>query len=143
MLTTPCAYTGAYREGYDMLTWSRYSALVFAIGLAIGEAAINWGHWQWWPLWVVDYGIVVWLLAAFLASRNPARAHTLTTAWAFAFGVFYIALFATLERVRQGDVKFSEHSVVIMLMALMMLLAALGVATAAFANRFPRNAGTS
>lgn len=126
-----------------MLAWSRYSALVFAIGLAIGEAVINWGHWQWWPLWVVDYGIVLWLLAAFVASRNPARAHALTSAWAFAFGVFYVALFATLERVRQGEAKFSEHSVVITLMALMMVLAAAGVATAALANKFPRRIGTT
>lgn len=126
-----------------MLAWSRYSALVFAIGLAIGEAVINWGHWQWWPLWVVDYGIVLWLLAAFVASRNPARAHALTSAWAFAFGVFYVALFATLERVRRGEAKFSEHSVVITLMALMMVLAAAGVATAALANKFPRRTGTT
>lgn len=121
-----------------MLAWSRYSALVFAIGLAIGEAAINWGHWQWWPLWVVDYGIVVWLLVAFLASRNPARAHTLTSAWAFAFGVFYIALFATLEQIRQGRIDSDGKTVLIVLMAIMMVLAALGVATAAYANKFPK-----
>ncbi|MCC6797509.1 MAG: hypothetical protein IT366_20515 [Candidatus Hydrogenedentes bacterium] len=121
-----------------MLAWSRYSALVFAIGLAIGEAVINWGHWQWWPLWVVDYGIVVWLLAAFLASRNPARAHALTSAWAFAFGVFYIALFATLEQIRQGRLESAGRTVVIVLMAIMMMLAAVGVATAAYANRFPK-----
>ena len=121
-----------------MLAWSRYSALVFAIGLAIGEAAINWGDWQWWPLWVVDYGIVAWLLVAFFASRNPARAHALTSAWAFAFGVFYMALFVTLEQVREGEVKFSEHAVVIVLMAIMTMLAASGVATAAFANKFSR-----
>lgn len=121
-----------------MLAWSRYSALVFAIGLAIGEAAINWGHWQWWPLWVVDYGIVLWLLAAFLASRNPARAHTLTSAWAFAFGVFYIALFATLEQIRQGRIDSDGKTVLIVLMAIMMVLAALGVVTAAYANRFPK-----
>jgi hypothetical protein len=28
------------------LQWSRYAALVFAVGLAISEAVINWGHWQ-------------------------------------------------------------------------------------------------
>ncbi|NUM54675.1 MAG: hypothetical protein HUU46_13605 [Candidatus Hydrogenedentes bacterium] len=117
------------------LAWSRYTALVFAIGLAIGEAVINWGHWQWWPLWVVDYGIVVWLLYGFVASRDPRRAHALTTAWAFAFGVFYIALFATLDGIRRGDAAFGKSPVILVLMAIMTILAALGVATGSFAHR--------
>ena len=39
----------------------------------IGEAAINWGDWQWWPLWVVDYVCVVWLLAGVYARRAGGR----------------------------------------------------------------------
>jgi hypothetical protein len=130
------------REEIDMaLAWSRYTALVFAIGLAIGEAAINWGHWQWWPLWVVDYGIVVWLLFAFWATREGKRAHALSTAWAFAFGVFYIALFATLDRIRETEAQFGEKPVVIVLMGIMMILAAMGVASAAYAQRVAQRQG--
>lgn len=38
-----------------LLACSRRFALVFAIALGIGEAVINWGHWQYAPLWIVDY----------------------------------------------------------------------------------------
>jgi hypothetical protein len=117
------------------LKYTRYTALLFAIGLAIGEAAINWGNWQWWPLWVVDYVIVVALLYGFLVARNPARAHVLTTAWAFTLGIFYMALFITLESIREGKSTFEEGRVIIILIAIMTLLAAAGVATAAWAQR--------
>lgn len=117
------------------LAWSRYSALVFAIGLAIGEAVINWANWQWWPLWVVDYGIVLWLVAGFWASRTAKRAHVLTTAWAFALGIFYLALFVTLDSIRHGAAAFEDEPVVIVLMAAMTIIAAVGVASSAYAQR--------
>lgn len=79
------------------LTWSRYSALVFAIGLGIGEAVINWGHWQYAPLWVVDYVIVAWLLLGFFKTRLGKAIHILLSGWAFTSGVFYMALFVSLD----------------------------------------------
>ncbi len=80
-----------------LLTASRYAALAFAIGLGIGEAVINWGHWQYAPLWIVDYVIVVWLLWAFVQTRNGHHVHVLLAGWTFAAGVFYMALFVSLD----------------------------------------------
>ena len=80
-----------------LLAWSRYSALVFAVALAIGEAAINWGHWQYAPLWIVDYAIVAWLLAGFWTARSHGKLHILLSGWAFTAGVFYMALFISLD----------------------------------------------
>jgi hypothetical protein len=80
------------------LTLSRYIALLFAIGLGIGEAVINWGQWQFAPLWIVDYVIVGWLLWGFVSTRaGPLRIHRLLAAWAFTAGVFYMALFGSLD----------------------------------------------
>jgi hypothetical protein len=79
------------------LAWSRYVAVLFAIGLGIGEAVINWGRWQYAPLWVVDYVIVAWLLWAFVSTRAGQRVHLLLAAWAFTSGVFYMALFTSLD----------------------------------------------
>ena len=79
------------------LAWSRYVAVVFAIALGIGEAVINWGRWQYAPLWIVDYVIVAWLLWAFVSTRGGHRIHLLLAAWAFTAGVFYMALFINLD----------------------------------------------
>jgi hypothetical protein len=79
------------------LAWSRYIAVLFAIGLGIGEAVINWGRWQYAPLWIVDYVIVAWLLWAFVSTRAGQRIHLLLAAWAFTSGVFYMALFISLD----------------------------------------------
>jgi hypothetical protein len=120
------------------LIWSRYTAVVFAIGLAIGETVINWGHWQYAPLWIVDYVIVVWLLAGFLLARNHARRMTLATGWAFACGVFYMALFITLDNIRAGRMAIADRGVVTVLMAIMLGFAIAGFATAALPTREPK-----
>ncbi|GMU92722.1 MAG: hypothetical protein AMXMBFR4_17800 [Candidatus Hydrogenedentota bacterium] len=117
------------------LNWSRYTALIFAIGLAIGEAVINWGHWQYAPLWLVDYAIVVWLLTGFLLARNPAKRLTLATGWAFTCGVFYMALFVTLDSIRTGRMAFADRSVIIVLIAIMLGFATAGLVTAALPAR--------
>ena len=79
------------------LVWSRYLAVLFASGLGIGEAVINWGHWQYAPLWIIDYVIVAWLLWAVVSTRAGQRIHLLLAAWAFTSGVFYMALFVSLD----------------------------------------------
>ena len=79
------------------LAWSRFIAVLFAIGLGIGETVINWGRWQYAPLWIVDYVIVAWLLYAFVSTRAGQRIHLLLAAWAFTAGVFYMALFVSLD----------------------------------------------
>src|SRR5262245_20839200 len=80
-----------------LLACARYLALFFAIGLGIGEAVINWGHWQYDPLWIVDYIIVGWLIWAFFKTRSGSHIHTLLSGWAFTAGIFYMALFVSLD----------------------------------------------
>ena len=79
------------------LVVSRYLALLFAIGLGIGEAIISWGHWQFAPLWIVDYLMVVWLLYAYYKTVKAEHVHVLLAAWAFTVGVFYMDLFVNLD----------------------------------------------
>jgi hypothetical protein len=69
---------------------NRTLAVLYAVGLGIGEAIINWGQWQYAPLWIVDYMIVVWLLIGAFKRENAAA--VLRGAWSFAFGVMYMAL---------------------------------------------------
>jgi hypothetical protein len=90
-----------------VLAWSRYIAVLFAIGLGVGEAVMNWGRWQYAPLWIVDYVIVAWLLCAFVLTRAGQRIHVLLAAWAFTASVFYMALFASLDPL--GLIRLRGH----------------------------------
>jgi hypothetical protein len=115
------------------LNWSRYTALIFAIGLAIGEAVINWGHWQYAPLWIVDYICVAWLLAGFYLSRDGKNLAALIGGWAFTSGVFYMALFISLDP--QIAQHFERNPTLQAIVGGMLVLAGLGVLTAWHAHR--------
>ena len=78
---------------------NRTLAFLFAIGLGIGETIINWGHWQYAPLWIVDYVIVIWLLVGAFKKVNAPS--VLKGAWAFAFGVMYMALAVVTDPAQQ------------------------------------------
>lgn len=111
-----------------MLTCSRYLALVFAVGLGIGETVMNWGNWQYAPLWLVDYVIVVWLLFGFYQSRAGENIHILISAWAFTAGVFYMALFVSLDPELKPYINAGEA--ILVLMALLLMLSVMGLLTA-------------
>ncbi|MGH9834921.1 MAG: hypothetical protein ACREBD_22190 [Blastocatellia bacterium] len=114
-----------------LLTLSRYIALVFAIGLGIGEAVINWGHWQYAPLWIVDYICVAWLLAGFYLTRNGQSIAVLISAWAFTAGVFYMALFISLD---PEIAKFiNPDRTILTLIGLMLIMAMFGLIAASLA----------
>jgi hypothetical protein len=100
-------------------------ALVFAIGLGIGETVINWGHWQYAPLWIVDYIIVAWLLWGFFKTRSGSHVHSLLSAWAFTAGIFYMALFVSMDPAIPADMRAA--SVLLLLMGVMLGVSALGL----------------
>ena len=76
---------------------SRYLALLFAVGLAIGETIVSWGHWQFAPLWIIDYLTSICLLYAFYKTRQAENLYALLAAWAFTIGVFYMDLFVNID----------------------------------------------
>jgi hypothetical protein len=116
-----------------LLACSRYLALIFAIGLGVGEAVINWGHWQYAPLWIVDYIIVGWLLWAFVATRSGKSVHFLLSGWAFAAAVFYMALFISLDP--EIARHFEANRVLLMLIGLMLGVSVVGFSCALLAIR--------
>jgi hypothetical protein len=114
-----------------LLAWSRYSALAFAIGLAIGEAAVNWGRWQYAPLWVVDYIIVSWLLWGFWSTRTGSNIHILLSGWTFTAGVFYMALFVQLDPELWNYLQ--PDKVLLLLIGAMLAVAVIGIAAVMYA----------
>ena len=116
---------------------SRYFALLFAIGLAIGETIISWGHWQFAPLWIIDYLTAAFLLCAFYLTRNAENLHTLVAAWAFSLGVFYMDLFVNIDPHLPANLR--PDSVVIGLIVLCIVVSLVGFVAALFATRAQRS----
>ena len=82
-----------------LLTCCRYLALLYAIGLAIGEALLNsmQGQWQYAPMWIIDYLIVVYLLVGFWVTRQGRHVPILMSAYALSTGVMYMVFFLGLD----------------------------------------------
>ena len=72
-------------------------ASLFSIILAIVEVMLNWGDWQYAPLWIVDYIIVIILLSAVFVFKENTQRLMLLLGWAFSTGVMYMVLFINLE----------------------------------------------
>jgi len=112
---------------------SRYLALLFAIGLAIGETIISWGHWQFAPLWFIDYLAAALLLCAWYQTRKGERVYALLAAWAFSAGVFYMDLFVNIDPALPAHLR--PTTVVIALIVLVLVLSLIGFLTALVATR--------
>jgi peptidoglycan/LPS O-acetylase OafA/YrhL len=111
-----------------LLTLCRYLALIYAIGLAIGEAVINSSkeHWQYAPLWIIDYIIVLYLLVGFWATRRGRYVPILMSAYALSAGVLYIAFFLHFDPELPESVR--GGGVVLVLMGLILIVSVVGLA---------------
>jgi len=72
-------------------------AVLYSIILGFTEAVLNWGDWQYAPLWIVDYLIVLILLSAVFIFKDKIQKYLLLTGWSFSAGVMYMVLFINLE----------------------------------------------
>jgi len=121
-----------------LIVVARYLALLFAIGLGIGETIISWGHWQFAPLWIVDYLMVVLLLFAYYKTAKAGHAYTLLAAWAFAAGVFYMDLFVYADP--QIPAHLRPAPLVMGLIVLCLVSSLVGFFSALFAVRAQQGA---
>jgi len=81
-----------------MIRYSALLALVFAVILGAGEILRNWGDWQAWPFWIVDFiaaGALVWGGRRALA-RGSSR--LLSAGWGFTVGIFWMSFFSHAEQ---------------------------------------------
>jgi len=83
----------------NKLEYSAYLALFFGIGLAAFETLVNWGQWQWWPFWLIDYAAAILLICgAFSVFRQHGFAAKLLCAgWAFTLAMFWMSLAGNIE----------------------------------------------
>jgi len=101
-------------------------ATLYSITLAIVEVMLNWGDWQYAPLWIVDYLIVIILLSAVFVFKNNIQRLMLLLGWAFSSGVMYMALFVNLEPI-PTTVKSPNVEGILPLVGLALVVSIIGV----------------
>ena len=92
-----------------MLKISAWAAVLFGSALAVLEAVRNWGDWQWWPFWVVDYVAAGLLVLGGVAVLRGRSRHWLGAGWGFACAMFWMSYFGHLEGLLGGDVDARER----------------------------------
>ncbi len=100
-------------------------AIFYALGLGVGEAVMNWGNWQYAPLWIVDYMIVAALLVGVFQKTISRSASILKASWAFSFGVMYMALFVTIEPDKAEH--YHASPTILYLISLLIFLSVMGI----------------
>ena len=101
-------------------------ATLYSIILGMVEAMLNWGNWQYAPLWIVDYLIVIILLSAVFFFKDRVQKMFLLIGWAFSSGVTYMALFINLEPI-PTTIKPANIEAILPLVALALIVSLLGV----------------
>lgn len=78
---------------------SAFMAIGYGLILAILEAVRNWGNWQWWPYWLIDYIMAAMLIYGGLLALKKARSgfKVLACAWGVSFGASYMSFWSHVE----------------------------------------------
>ena len=114
-------------------------ALAFGAILALAELARNWGSWQWWPFWLVDFVAAGLLVAgASLALRGHARgAPMLAGAWGFTSAMFYMSFWSHVEHFNEpADGNLAQGPLTIVIGA-MWVVTIVGFVLSLLATRRP------
>lgn len=80
-----------------MLRVSAWAAIAFGLLLAVLEAVRNWGDWQWWPFWVVDYVAAALLVVGGVAVVRGRSVILLAAGWGFTCAMFWMSYFSHLD----------------------------------------------
>lgn len=110
-----------------MIRNSALMALVFGVLLAIGELIRNWGHWQPWPFWIVDFicaGALIW---GGLRTLNQGSSRMLSAAWGATVGVFWMSYFSHIQRLNEGVGVVPGEGPVTAVIGVMLLAAIAGL----------------
>ena len=77
---------------------SSYLALIYGSCLIIFETIVNWGQWQWWPFWLVDYVAAIILILGGLATLKyrDYGSQLLSAGWGFTFAMMWMSLASNL-----------------------------------------------
>ena len=123
-----------------MLKFSAWLAIGFALFLAIGEAVRNWGDWQWWPFWVVDYVAATLLFSGGVSALRTNGTKLLAGSWGFACAMSYMSFFSHIDVIQKGPLAtygpqgtINEQTLT-GIIGILLVIAIIGFATSLFAK---------
>jgi hypothetical protein len=105
-------------------------AIVWAVLLAVGECARNWGDWQWWPFWLLDFIASALLLVGAWFALRPNQGKCLSPlvgALGFCTAGAYGSFFSHLEVMEQPVSGNFAHGPLTVIIGVLF-----GLATASF-----------
>lgn len=128
-----------------MLRASAVLGLVFGCFLALAETARNWGRWQWWPFWLVDFIAAGLLVAsALLVLRRRAGGPAwLCGAWGFATSMFYMSFWSHVREISEPAEGNLAQGPLTVTIGLLWGVTLVGFVTALLAARHPATAGAA
>ena len=124
-----------------MIRISAYLALAFGVFLFVGEIVRNWGDWQWWPFWVVDYIAASLLIFGGQRALNTGTVRWLTGGWGFTAAMFWMSFFRHVDSLRNqgpgtnGPIEERQLTIII---GVMLGIALLGFLFALLGKRTER-----
>lgn len=109
-----------------MIRKSAFMALFFGVFLVIAETVRNWGDWQPWPFWVVDFiaaGALVW---GGVRTLNQGSSRLLSAAWGVTVGIFWMSYFSHVQALVEGTQAAGEDRLTLII-GVMLLVAIIGL----------------
>ena len=78
---------------------SAWLALIVGVSLGGFELLVNWGQWQWWPYWLVDFVASALLIGGGIQTlrRSEPGLRLLCAGWAFAIGMAWMSFAGNFE----------------------------------------------
>ncbi|MEQ9504668.1 MAG: hypothetical protein RLO80_00255 [Hyphomonas sp.] len=112
-----------------MIGLSALMAMVFAALLAAGEVIRNWGHWQPWPFWIIDFIAAGALLWGGYRTIRQGSSRMLSAAWGLTVGIFWMSFFSHSDAWNKGAPGSGspEESRLILVIGVMLLVAIIGL----------------
>ena len=112
-------------------------ALAFGVFLAVAETARNWGNWQWWPFWLVDFiAAALLIVGAALVLRGGRGGNTvLCGAWGFTTAMFYSSFWSHIEHLAEAADGNLSHGPLTIIIGIMWVITIVGFILALLASR--------
>jgi hypothetical protein len=113
-----------------MIKLSSWLAVAFGLALAVLEVVRNWGAWEWWPFWVVDYVAATLLVIGGLMALRRGVGHWLTAGWGFTCAMFWMSFFGHYEGLlKAGAAAGAREQRLTTIIGIMFAITLIGLAT--------------
>ena len=121
-----------------MIRISACLAIAFGVFLFVGEVARNWGDWQWWPFWVVDFIAASLLIFGGQRALTTGTLRWLTSGWGFTAAMFWMSFFSHIDNLRTQRFEHNgpiDESRLTTIIGAMLVIALVGLLMALLGKR--------